>query len=52
MYTMANFGFQRNCTLSALFPAVVSVANLKIGGKQVRQQEKVNYDVSIKIQQI
>lgn len=42
---MANYGQKRNCSISALFPAVVSVANLKIGGKAVRQ-DKPNYDVS------
>ncbi|XP_061394314.1 corticotropin-releasing factor-binding protein [Musca vetustissima] len=43
LYTIANYGHNRNCTISALFPAVVSVANLKIGGKAVRQ-DKPNYD--------
>lgn len=43
IFNMANFGNQRNCTLSALFPAAVSVASLKIGGKNMRG-EKVNYD--------
>ncbi|XP_037951690.1 corticotropin-releasing factor-binding protein [Teleopsis dalmanni] len=42
---IANFGHRRNCTISALFPATVSVINLKVGGKSVRQ-EKVNYDCS------
>ncbi|XP_017480066.1 PREDICTED: corticotropin-releasing factor-binding protein-like, partial [Rhagoletis zephyria] len=43
IFNMANSGYQRNCTISALFPATVAVANLKIGGKNVRG-EKVNYD--------
>ncbi|XP_054725489.1 corticotropin-releasing factor-binding protein isoform X1 [Anastrepha obliqua] len=43
VFNMANFGYRRNCTISALFPATVAVANLKIGGKNVRG-EKVNYD--------
>ncbi|XP_067632938.1 corticotropin-releasing factor-binding protein [Eurosta solidaginis] len=43
VYYMANFGYQRNCTISALFPAAVAVTNLKIGGKNVRGT-KVNYD--------
>lgn len=45
LYQLANYGHNRNCSISALFPAVVSVANLKIGGKAVRQ-DKPNYDVS------
>lgn len=45
LYQLANYGYNRNCSISALFPTVVSVANLKIGGKSVRQ-EKPNYDVS------
>ncbi|XP_017058714.1 corticotropin-releasing factor-binding protein isoform X2 [Drosophila ficusphila] len=44
MYKMTNFGQARNCTISALFPAVVSLASLRIGGKSVRAQSKVNYD--------
>ncbi|XP_017000594.2 corticotropin-releasing factor-binding protein [Drosophila takahashii] len=44
MYKMTNFGQARNCTISALFPAVVSLASLRIGGKSVRAQTKVNYD--------
>ncbi|EDW84454.1 uncharacterized protein Dwil_GK13130 [Drosophila willistoni] len=47
VYKMANFGQARNCTLSALFPAVVSLANLRIGGKSVRAQQKVNYDCNM-----
>ncbi|XP_017874113.1 PREDICTED: corticotropin-releasing factor-binding protein [Drosophila arizonae] len=44
VYQMSNFGHARNCTLSALFPAAVSLGSLRIGGKTVRAQEKVNYD--------
>ncbi|XP_020811227.1 corticotropin-releasing factor-binding protein isoform X2 [Drosophila serrata] len=40
MYKMTNFGQARNCTISALFPAVVSLASLRIGGKSVRAQQK------------
>ncbi|XP_020811225.1 corticotropin-releasing factor-binding protein isoform X1 [Drosophila serrata] len=47
MYKMTNFGQARNCTISALFPAVVSLASLRIGGKSVRAQQKVNYDCQI-----
>ncbi|KAH8232420.1 hypothetical protein KR032_006134, partial [Drosophila birchii] len=47
MYKMTNFGQARNCTISALFPAVVSLANLRIGGKSVRAQQKVNYDCQL-----
>jgi len=50
MYKMTNFGQARNCTISALFPAVVSLASLRIGGKSVRAQPKVNYDVIIILQ--
>ncbi|KAH8311375.1 hypothetical protein KR044_005987 [Drosophila immigrans] len=44
VYKMSNFGHARNCTLSALFPAAISLGNLRIGSKSVRAQEKVNYD--------
>ncbi|XP_016988280.2 corticotropin-releasing factor-binding protein [Drosophila rhopaloa] len=47
MYKMTNFGQARNCTISALFPAVVSLASLRIGGKSVRAQQKVNYDCQL-----
>ncbi|XP_017076413.1 corticotropin-releasing factor-binding protein [Drosophila eugracilis] len=47
MYKMTNFGQARNCTISALFPAVVSLASLRIGGKSVRAQPKVNYDCQL-----
>ncbi|KAH8362833.1 hypothetical protein KR084_001557 [Drosophila pseudotakahashii] len=47
MYKMTNFGQARNCTISALFPAVVSLASLRIGGKSVRAQTKVNYDCQL-----
>ncbi|XP_030556424.1 corticotropin-releasing factor-binding protein isoform X1 [Drosophila novamexicana] len=44
VYKMSNYGHARNCTLSALFPAAVSLGSLRIGSKAVRAQEKVNYD--------
>ncbi|XP_030370918.1 corticotropin-releasing factor-binding protein [Scaptodrosophila lebanonensis] len=47
VYKMANYGHARNCTLSALFPASISLANLRIGGKIVRAQQKVNYDCNM-----
>lgn len=47
VFKMSNFGHARNCTLSALFPAAISLGNLRIGSKSVRAQEKVNYDVSM-----
>jgi len=50
MYKMTNFGQARNCTISALFPAVVSLASLRIGGKSVRAQPKVNYDVGTELE--
>lgn len=42
---MSNYGHNRNCSISALFPAVVSVKNLKVGAKSVREV-KPNYEVS------
>ncbi|EDV91426.1 corticotropin-releasing factor-binding protein [Drosophila grimshawi] len=44
VYKMSNFGHARNCTLSALFPAAVSLGSIRIGSKSVRAQDKVNYD--------
>ncbi|XP_075148868.1 corticotropin-releasing factor-binding protein [Haematobia irritans] len=43
LFHIANYGHNRNCSISALFPAAVSVTNLKIGGKAVRQ-DKPNYE--------
>ncbi|ALC47633.1 CG15537 [Drosophila busckii] len=44
VYKISNYGHPRNCTLSAIFPAAISLGNLRIGGKSVRNQAKVNYD--------
>lgn len=44
-YTLSNHGTERNCTLMAAFPAVVTVEGIKVGGNT----ETVNYDVSRKI---
>lgn len=44
-YTLSNHGTERNCTLMAAFPAVVTVEGVKVGGNT----ETVNYDVSRKI---
>lgn len=40
-YTLQNYGLQSNCTLSALFPAVVSIVDVNVGEKGA-----VNYGVS------
>jgi hypothetical protein len=41
-YTLKNNGYHGNCTLTALFPAAISVVGLKVG-----ETTKLNYDVSI-----
>ena len=41
-YTLQNYGSNRNCTLTALFPAVISVLAVDVGGNK----GNVNYDVS------
>uniref|UniRef100_A0A1B0FNZ0 Corticotropin-releasing factor-binding protein n=1 Tax=Glossina morsitans morsitans TaxID=37546 RepID=A0A1B0FNZ0_GLOMM len=43
LYNMANYGFKRNCSISALFPAVVQLTNIKVGSKSVRKG-KVSYE--------
>lgn len=43
-YTLSNHGTERNCTLMAAFPAVVTIEGIKVGGNT----ENVNYDVSCK----
>ncbi|KAL9898426.1 corticotropin-releasing factor-binding protein isoform 2-T4 [Glossina fuscipes fuscipes] len=43
LYNLANYGFKRNCSISALFPAVVQLTNMKVGGKSVRKG-KVSYE--------
>ncbi|XP_055381409.1 corticotropin-releasing factor-binding protein [Condylostylus longicornis] len=40
-YSLNNYGHQRNCTLTALFPAVISIINIKVGE---RMDDKVNYE--------
>jgi hypothetical protein len=40
-YVIQNHGTNRNCTLSASFPAVVSIESIDVGGNK----ENVNYDV-------
>lgn len=40
-YTLQNYGKKSNCTLTALFPAVVSVVGMSIGNKYT----EANYDV-------
>lgn len=42
-YVLQNHGTNRNCTLSASFPAVISVEGIDVGGKQ----GNVNYDVRL-----
>lgn len=41
-YVLQNYGTNRNCTLSASFPAVVAIEGIDVGG----QKGNVNYDVS------
>lgn len=41
-YVLQNYGTNRNCTLAASFPAVVSIASIEVGGNKA----DVNYDVS------
>lgn len=40
-YVLQNYGTNRNCTLSASFPAVVSIEGIEVGG----EKGNVNYDV-------
>lgn len=42
-YKLTNLLYRNNCTLTALFPAVVSIKRLIVGGTS----NDVNYDVSI-----
>lgn len=41
-YTLQNYGLYNNCTLSALFPAVVSILEIDVG----ENKQAVSYDVS------
>ncbi|EDS38013.1 conserved hypothetical protein [Culex quinquefasciatus] len=41
-YTLRNHGKHRNCTLTAVFPAVISLVGIDVGGRK----DGVNYDVS------
>lgn len=41
-YVLQNYGTNRNCTLSASFPAVISIEAIEVGGKG-----SVNYDVKL-----
>lgn len=41
-YVLQNYGTNRNCTLSASFPAVVAIEGIDVGGTK----GNVNYDVS------
>ena len=40
-YTLQNYGLQNNCTLSALFPAVVTILEIDVG----ENKGPVNYGV-------
>lgn len=42
-YTLRNRGAFRNCSLTAVFPAVMSVVGVDVGGRK----DGVNYDVSL-----
>lgn len=41
-YTLQNYGLHNNCTLSALFPAVISIIDVDVGSNK----QTVSYDVS------
>lgn len=43
-YVLQNYGSHRNCTITASFPAVVSIESIEVGGTK----GSVNYDVSSK----
>lgn len=42
IYNLINVGKRNNCTLTALYPAVVSIKNVNIGGTE----QHLSYDVS------
>jgi hypothetical protein len=42
-YVLQNYGTNRNCTLTASFPAVISIEGIEVGGTK----GKVNYDVRL-----
>lgn len=44
-YTLRNHGKHRNCTLTAVFPAVISLVGIDVGGRK----DGVNYDVSLDV---
>ena len=45
LYTLQNtIGERQNCTLTAMYPAVVAVHAISIG-----QQQEMNFDVSIRM---
>lgn len=44
-YVLQNYGAHRNCTLTASFPAVVSIEGIEVGGTK----GSVNYDVRLNI---
>lgn len=42
-YSLANFGSKKNCTITAMFPAVVSISAINVGS----ESKTVSYDVSL-----
>uniref|UniRef100_A0AAG5DX42 Corticotropin-releasing factor-binding protein n=1 Tax=Anopheles atroparvus TaxID=41427 RepID=A0AAG5DX42_ANOAO len=50
-YMLRNYGQRRNCTLTALFPAVVSVVALEVGGinENVRYCERVHVEDKLEV---
>lgn len=42
IYNLINVGKRNNCTLTALYPAVVSIKNVNVGGTE----QHLSYDVS------
>lgn len=47
-YVLQNYGTRRNCTLTASFPAVISIEGIEVGGTK----GSVNYDVRLKFSRL
>lgn len=41
-YSLSNFGNKKNCTITAMFPAVITVRAINVGA----DKSDVNYEVS------
>lgn len=44
-FALQNYGYARNCTLTTLYPAVVTILNMDVGG--LKEENYINYDVSV-----